>query len=212
MLATSVPPCMHARDCCTANQQVVSELCAYSSLRVIPVLSPLFPAHLGSAQLMQVLQGLQLFFSGTGAGAHSSSISNGRSDDRPGPGSAGAAHCSLRVCWPLAWEATLDRTATGWSSLLQTPAHGMLSTCCSGSGGAHKTAEGDTLHVMPAFPLAFHTHSLEKVCVHCIKQVCALRLWPTRPQLVVKHAVPAAFSMLNDAKGESKTVGSVSGA
>lgn len=29
-------------------------------------------------------------------------------------------------------------------------------------------------------------------------------LWPGRPQLVTKHVVPAAFSLLNDTKGDGK--------
>ncbi|KAF5833407.1 hypothetical protein DUNSADRAFT_10276 [Dunaliella salina] len=35
-------------------------------------------------------------------------------------------------------------------------------------------------------------------------QVLARALWPARPTLVLKHALPAAFSLLNDTKGDGR--------
>eukprot|EP00983_Pelagomonas_calceolata_P070199 1150689-Pelagomonas_calceolata.AAC.3 len=35
--------------------------------------------------------------------------------------------------------------------------------------------------------------------------VLARALWPVRPTLVLKHALPAAFSLLNDTKGDGRT-------
>lgn len=35
-------------------------------------------------------------------------------------------------------------------------------------------------------------------------QAIAVALWPSKPQLAVKHVVPATFSLLQDTKGEGK--------
>jgi hypothetical protein len=35
--------------------------------------------------------------------------------------------------------------------------------------------------------------------------VLARALWPARPTLVIKHALPAAFALLNDTKGDGRT-------
>jgi hypothetical protein len=39
--------------------------------------------------------------------------------------------------------------------------------------------------------------------------VLARALWPARPTLVTKHAVPAAFSLLNDTKGDGRAAANV---
>lgn len=70
-------------------------------------------------------------------------------------------------------------------------------------------------HVEPAFLIQNFSHcvgngNLQRGKAHAVEKlvVIANALYPSKPQLVVKYAVPAAFALLNDARGEGKLAAS----
>lgn len=40
---------------------------------------------------------------------------------------------------------------------------------------------------------------------HCFSQTIIVAAYPSKPQLVVRYAVPAALSLLSDSKGDTRT-------
>lgn len=69
-----------------------------------------------------------------------------------------------------------------------------------------------TMHTMPRLRPTSPMHPMQVVGKpQLVERLRALlrRVWPVRPQLVIKHGIPAALALLNETRGELRAAAQV---